>query len=434
MVKHLRTIILIALFLLLSLSLARLDWQTAVASPPHQSTQGQANSPLPPTPTNDNFGRAKVIQTLPYGDNLEITYATLQAREPRPTCLYNAPGGQTVWYKFTPATTGTFMLNVTSNNTYISIYTGSALADLAQQRCFEPGFWSTALQLTGGVTYYFQMGDAYNSGNYLHFQLEAAPAPEVSINYDYYYNPSTLDTLTLYSYVYNLFNETVAQWAWDLGDDSTATEATVQHSYAADGDYPVTLSIVTTSGRTATTTRVISVRTHDVAIKKLARPASARVGQTRKVVVSVSNSRYPENVRVELYKSVPGGFAYVGFLRQYVNAKPKGQVTDFYLGYTFTPEDAQVGKVLFKAIAEIDGQRDAFPADNEFISFAVKVTGGGRDSATGSDDSAVNSAAVDDMRDYVTDDESNVTATLESKAGEAVEEADFRHFLPLVNK
>lgn len=428
MVKHLRAIVLIALFLLLSFSLAQLDWQIAVASPP-----SQANSPLPPPPANDNFGRAKVIQTLPYGDNLEITYATLQAREPRPTCLYSAPGGQTVWYKFTPATSGTFMLDVTSNNTYIGIYTGSALTDLAQQRCFEPGFWSTSLQLTGGVTYYFQMGDAYNSGNYLHFQLEAAPAPEVSINYEYYYTPSTLDTVTLYSYVYNLFNENVAQWTWDLGDGTNTTESTVQHRYAADGDYQVTLSIVTTGGRTATTSRVISVRTHDVTIKKLARPASARVGQTRKVVVSVSNSRYPENVRVELYKSVPGGFAYVGFLQQYVNAKPKGQVTDFYLGYTFTPEDAQVGKVIFKAVAGIEDQRDAFPADNEFISFAVKVTGGGRNSATGSDD-AINSAAVDEMSDYVTDDESNVTATLEDKGGEAVGDADFRNFLPLVNK
>lgn len=425
MVKHLRAIVLIALFLLLSFSLAQLNGETAVASPP-----SQANSPLPPPPANDNFGRAKVIQALPYSDNLEITYATLQAREPRPTCINGAPGGQTVWYKFTPATTDLFMLNASGSNAYVGLYTGSSLASLAQQRCFEPYFWSTPLRLTGGTTYYFQVGDAYNSGSYLHFQLEAAPAPEVSISYDPYYSPSTLDTLMLYGYTNNLFDESVAQWAWDLGDGTTSTEATVHHRYAADGDYRVVLSIVTTGGRTATTAQLISVRTHDVAIKKLARPAAARVGQTRKVVVSVSNSRYPENVRVELYKSVPGGFTYVGFLRQYVNAKPKGQVTDFYLGYTFTPEDAQIGKVIFKAVATIEDQRDAFPADNEFISFAVKVTGGG----SNRDEATVNSAAVDDMSDYVTDDESNVTATLESNAGEAVGETDFRSFLPLVNK
>jgi len=434
MEKQLRAIVLITLFLLLSLTLAQLDWQTAVASPQRQSTQEQAKSPLPPPPVNDNFGRAKVLQTMPYSDYLEIAYATLQPREPRPTCLNGTPGGQTVWYKFTPATTNIFMLNASGNNAYVGVYTGNSLAGLTQQYCFSPYFWSAPVRLTGGVTYYFQLGDLYNSGSYVNFQLEAAPAPEISINYDSYYNPSTLDTLTFYSYVYNLFDESVAQWTWDLGDGTTSTAPTVQHRYAADGDYRVTLSIVTTAGRTATTSRVVSVQTHDVTIKKFARPTTARVGETRKLVVSISNSRYPENVRVELYKSIPGGFTNVGFLRQYVDAKAKGQVTDFYLGYTFTPEDLKIGKVIFKAVAEIEDQRDAFPADNEFISFAVKVTGGGRNSTADSNGGAIAGAAVDEMSDYVTDDESNVTATLEGKAGEAVGEADFRNFLPLVNK
>lgn len=426
MSKHLRAVTLSVLFLALSLVLARLDWQAAYAGPP-----SQANSPLPPPPLHDNFNRAKTISTLPFLESINITYATRQSREPQPSCTQGAPLNQTVWYKFTPSTTNTFILRAATEDTFVGIYTGNSLSGLSQQYCFAEYIYSAPIQLTGGTTYYFQAGGLYSNSSYLYFALDPLPAPTVYISYGPY-EPSSFDTLYFWGGVSDPSNQGIRQWLWNFGDGTTATDPYPQHRYPADGNYTVTLSVITDDGRTGTASQVIAVKTHDVTIKKLARPKSARVGQTRKIIVSVSPGRYPENVEVQLYKSVPGGFNYVGFLRQYVDTKPNGQATDFYLGYTFTPEDGQVGKVIFRAVANIEGYRDAFPADNEFISFAVTVNGGGNN-ASGTDEATVDSAAVDDMSDYATDDESNSEATLESKAGEIKVAANFKNFLPLVN-
>ena len=431
MSKILRSATLIALFFMLFLGLARLDWQTAVAGSPNQ-----ANSPLPPPPPNDNFNRAKVIPTLPFVDNVNLTFATRQPREPQPSCVGGAPLSQTVWYKFTPTATSLYNLRAGSENVFVSLYSGNSLNGLSEQYCFAQYLYGATIQLTAGTTYYFQAGGLYGNSSYMLFALEPLPPPSVYLNYNWPYSPSSFDTINFWGSVNDPANQGVQQWSWDFGDGTTSTENYPQHRYTTDGDYTVTLTVVTTDGRTGVGTQVISIRTHDVTIKKLARPKSARVGQTRKIVVSVTNSRYPENVQVQLYKSVPGGFAQLGNLRQFVDVKPNGQATDFYLGYTFTAEDAQIGKVIFKAVAYIENNNDAFPADNEFISFAVNVTGGGNNASA---EGAINSAAADDMSDYATDDMSNVEATLESKAGESTTagntaEVKFTNFLPLVSQ
>ncbi len=426
MSKQLRSITLIALFFLLFVTLARLDWHAALAGPPSQT-----NSPLPPPPPNDNFNRAKTIESLPFVESVNLAYATRQTREPQPSCVGSAPLGQTVWYKFRPTTTSIFILRAATESTFVSIYTGNTLTGLSQKYCFTEYIYGAPVTLTAGTTYYFQAGGMYGYSSYLYFALDPVPAPTVYVNY-YPYDPSSFDTLNFWGGVDDPARQEVQQWSWNFGDGTTSTEAYPQHRYQNDGDYAVTLAVVTTDGRSSSTSQTIQIRTHDVTIKKLARPKSARVGQTRKLVISVSNSRYPENVQVQLYKSTLGGFTQVGFLRQYVDVKPNGQATDFHLSYTFTPEDVQVGKVIFKAVALIENYRDIFPADNEFISFAVNVTSGGN--ATGLAEDAVNSAGIDDMSDYATDEESNVAETLATKAGEGTVEVEFMNFLPLVNK
>jgi hypothetical protein len=50
------------------------------------------------------------------------------------------------------------------------------------------------------------------------------------------------------------------------------------------------------------------------------------------------------------------------------------RTTNFAFNYTFTPEDAQLGKVSFQAVAAIQGARDAIPADNTFVSLPTRVT------------------------------------------------------------
>jgi hypothetical protein len=101
---------------------------------------------------------------------------------------------------------------------------------------------------------------------------------------------------------------------------------------------------------------------------------SARAGQTRQLSVYVRNNRYPENVRVELYKSTADGYVLFGTLTHLVPVRKASQTTAFNFNYTFTAEDAYAGKVTFKAVAMIVDARDPLPADNEAIALPTRVS------------------------------------------------------------
>jgi hypothetical protein len=132
--------------------------------------------------------------------------------------------------------------------------------------------------------------------------------------------------------------------------------------------------VTTTDGRTASTSQVVQVRTHDVAIVGLGVPKSPHVGQTIAVNVDVANKRYPETVQVDLHKSIPGGFQQVGSLTQSVPVRPPGGTsTRFAFSYTITQADGTTGKVSFKAVATMIDHRDALPADNELTSTPVRI-------------------------------------------------------------
>jgi hypothetical protein len=132
--------------------------------------------------------------------------------------------------------------------------------------------------------------------------------------------------------------------------------------------------VTTPDGRTGSTSQVVQVRTHDVAIVKIGVPNSAHMGQTIAVNVEVRNTRYPETVQVDLFKGVPGGFQQVGSLTQSVAVRSGNRTTRFPFTYLVTAADRSVGKVSFKAVATIVDHRDALPGDNELTSPPVRVT------------------------------------------------------------
>jgi hypothetical protein len=84
--------------------------------------------------------------------------------------------------------------------------------------------------------------------------------------------------------------------------------------------------------------------------------------------VSLRNARYPETVTVDLYKSIPGGDVWIASLTLQVPVLSGNRTKNFTFNYTFTAQDAQIGKVTFRAVATINGANDAFPADNTGIS------------------------------------------------------------------
>lgn len=322
-------------------------------------------------PSNDNFANATVILALPFNHNVDTTAASTEAGEPTPSCAYGGPNG-TVWYAFTPTTSGSVSANINSSfSPVLGVYTGNSLAGLTEVGCHSYGGLLT-FHVDAGTTYYFQASSLYGGGGSLQFQLVVAPLPVVSF-YFYPSDPSMFDTINFYDSSYDPAGLGIQSQVWKFGDGATATGCCVTHRYASDADYTVKLKITTFDSRTASLTQVVHVKTHDVAITKFTVPASHRVGKTAQIVVGINNRRYTDDVQVQLFKSTPSGFQWVGTLQQTVPVRPRNKTTDFLFSYTFTMDDLAMGKVTFKAVATIMNLRDALPADNEAIAPPTKV-------------------------------------------------------------
>jgi hypothetical protein len=300
----------------------------------------------------------------------------VEAGEPVPSCSYEGPL-YTVWYAFTPAETGSYLASIPSSGFIptIAVYTGSSLDNLTEVGCRN--YWNPlSFQAEAGTTYYLQLGSLYNwsqPGGTVQFHLDVTAPPVADICY-YPENPTSLETIQFYDCSFDPAWIGIQSYAWDFGDGTTSTDYGAIHQYGKDGDYSVQHGITTYDGRSASTSRVVQVRTHDVSITKLLAPKTASVGQKKTITLSIRNNRYTERVRIELYKSNPmGGYDFVGSLTKSVLARKGNSTTPFSFNYTFTSQDAQMGKVTFRAVVTIEGARDAFPFDNEIISMPPTV-------------------------------------------------------------
>jgi PKD repeat protein len=334
------------------------------------SLQLSVNQILPPS--NDDFANASQIGSLPFSDTVDLATATTQVSEPSPSCISGLQN--TVWYSFTPTTTQSLAARADQFGAGIGVYSGSSLTNLTRVGCASSG-QSTAFRAQANTTYYFQVGGFCCDGfGPVTFHLEVAPNPVA----DFFFfpgDPSVFDSVQFQDSSFDPAGAGISSWAWSFGDGATGTGCCPTHQYARDGDYTVGLTVTTTDGRTASTSRVVQVRTHDVAIVQVGVPTTAHVGQTVSVNVYVRNNRYPETVRVDLLKSAPGGFQQVGSLTQLVQVRPPGgNSTRFAFTYTITQADGTVGKVSFKAVATLLDHRDALSGDNELTSPPVKIT------------------------------------------------------------
>jgi hypothetical protein len=126
-------------------------------------------------PTNDNFGSATVIASLPFSDVVNTTGATTELSEPQ-FCNFMS---QTVWYSFTPATTQV----VTADNigtgfaTDLNVYqqTGPGFGGLSFVGCSQnpnPVIFTAQT----GTTYYIQTGILFGAAGDLHVNLQARSA------------------------------------------------------------------------------------------------------------------------------------------------------------------------------------------------------------------------------------------------------------------
>jgi len=341
---------------------------TGAAGPTVFSLQQDTGGPPPPPVGNDNFADARMVPGVPYSDTADFTFATFEGGEPI-GCYFQS---RSVWYVFRPSQTQAVQVNVLSGSfNSFTVWTGTSLGGLGFVRC-GTGFNPQTFTAFAGSTYYIQiLSDGPGAAI---VSLLPPPPPQANF-YTNPFDPSSFDVVQFYDQSYDPAGIGIQTQQWNFGDGTTASGFNVAHRYAADGDYQVTLTVRTYDGRTGSITRTLQVRTHDVAITKFAVPNAASSAQTRGITVGISSKRSNEVVTVALYKSIPGvgGYQLIGALQQSVPPRSSNRTTNFNFSYTFTADDAGIGKVTFRAVATILGARDALPADNEAIADPTKV-------------------------------------------------------------
>jgi PKD repeat protein len=320
---------------------------------------------------NDAFADAAPIASLPFSDTVDLSRSTIEPSERSPFCVVGMQNS--VWYAFTPATTEFVTVTVNQSGVGVGVETGSSLTNLNEIGCIQSPDRFT-FQAQANTTYYFQVGGFCCDGfGPITFGLDVAPDP-VS-DFDFVpRDPSSLDTVQFYDFAHDPAGAGISSLVWRFGDGATTTGSIPTHQYTQDGDYTAELTVTTVDGRTSTTSQVVQVRTHDVAIVGIGVPKSARVGQTVAVSVDVANKRYPETVQVDLYTSSPGGSQQVGSLTQPVPVRPRGgAVTRFAFRYTITQADRAAGELTFTAQASILDHRDALLDNNQLSSTPVRI-------------------------------------------------------------
>ncbi len=327
-------------------------------------------------PVGDDLANAQTIApaSLPFRDTQSGAGASAEANEPG-AC---APFGPLAswWYSFTPTVSRSYTIGVNGGPAVsVAAFRGSTLSSLTLLGCGSYYGARSTFAATAGTTYSVQVNDPYH-GQYgpASMSLEVAPDPVANFGWNPG-DPSTVDPVSFFDQSSDPGGNPIQTQTWDLGDGTTiAPGQPATHRYTTDGDYPVTLTIKTTDGRTASITHTLSVRTHDVGITTFGVPQSAKPNQSKTLTVGVANSRYAERVTVQLFKSVAGsGFQPVGQLTQLVPARGRNRTTDFPFSYTFGADDATAGSVTFQAVATLVDARDALTGDNTTIALPTKV-------------------------------------------------------------
>jgi PKD repeat protein len=324
-----------------------------------------------PAPANDGFAAATTFSDLPFSDSGNMAGATVEPNEPKASPYY--PPVASVWYRFTPAASAT--VSVGGSGIAVAAFSGSHFGDLTQLGFQELAYGvPLTVRTIAGTPIYLQVVPQFGGGGGpFSLTVDIAPPPLASF-WTAPFDPSIFDAIQFVDQSYDPVGIGVQSWSWTFGDGATATGCCPTHRYTADGDYSVKLTIATQDGRRASVTQGVHVQTHDVAIRELTVPMNGKVGRTALITVGINNTRYPEIVEVQLLKSVPGStFQQVGVLTITVPARKGKQTTQVAFSYTFTSDDAAVGKLSFESVATPIGVRDAVVADNTMISPSIRV-------------------------------------------------------------
>ena len=301
---------------------------------------------------NDAFADAEPVTVLPATREIDLSVASTEYDEPAPASPCLPTVDRSVWYRYTASTTTTLHADTDGYGTAVTVYTGDSLPALQSVACASDGFSTRALfRATVGTTYWFQVTGSEDVDQATFTLSEAPPIqPYVYVSPD----TPTIYELTQFGVESGEFDTPVVSGELDFGDGTVVQldgSGGVAHHYTADGTYEVGLTATTADGRTGTSTRTVTVETHDVSVARLAVPAAARAGETAPVTVRVANTRYREQgVTAILYRSDGASWQQVGTLTLNV---PKDKTVKFPFAYTFTAADAVAGKVAFRTVVSL---------------------------------------------------------------------------------
>ncbi|MGH2368393.1 MAG: hypothetical protein ACRDI2_09340 [Chloroflexota bacterium] len=134
-------------------------------------------------PANDGFAGAQAL-TPPGTVYALLPPATMEAGEPAPDCAGISSGRKTVWYRFTPSTTGRLFLDASESDfafPTLKVYRGTSLATLTEVDCGAQGPFSSLpyldVLLAGGQTYYLQVSKDLAEAGALALSLTFHPQP-----------------------------------------------------------------------------------------------------------------------------------------------------------------------------------------------------------------------------------------------------------------
>jgi hypothetical protein len=94
---------------------------------PESREPGQPAFVTNAAPPNDDFNNALIISSVPYSHQQATISASTANDDPSLSCIGNAQGFHTVWYRYTPSTSGTLLVDTygSNYNTVLAIWTGT---------------------------------------------------------------------------------------------------------------------------------------------------------------------------------------------------------------------------------------------------------------------------------------------------------------------
>ena len=121
------------------------------------------NASWVPTPSNDDFNSPIVISALPYTHTQDVNGATTATDDPSLNCNVDKSCYRTVWYRFTPSVSSTYLVDVSGSNypVELAVWTGSrgSLTSVG-----SPTTSTQYLNLTAGTAYQIEAVALYPYG------------------------------------------------------------------------------------------------------------------------------------------------------------------------------------------------------------------------------------------------------------------------------